>query len=117
VMLILLVQLVIVYRQAFGLIQPSDTLTTWLLPVHLDTDDKEDVSAAVALSCTKADVGRYNIVGVELPWFNANSLSFFAAKQLLSQPGPCYYTSLGYAESDPERAWQRLIELKVRHFL
>jgi 4-amino-4-deoxy-L-arabinose transferase-like glycosyltransferase len=117
VALLLIVQTLVVYQRAFGLAPQSDVMSYWVIPVHQDGQDIQDVQAAVTNTCTPADVGRYNVVGVELPWFNSNSLSFFAAKELLRRPGRCYYTTLGYAESNPDEAWERVMELRTRHFL
>ena len=63
-----------------------------------------------------AEKERYNIIGLELPWFNANSASYFSVKQLLTQNFYCYYTSLGYAEKDIEKAWQRLFDVNINYF-
>jgi hypothetical protein len=48
---------------------------------------------------------------------NANSLSFFAAKERLQSHIHCYYTSLGYAEKDLSRAWDRLNDLRIAHLI
>ena len=56
-------------------------------------------------------------MGVEIPWFNANSASYFSAKQMLKKKFRCYYTSLGYAEKDVNKAWQRLFNFKINYFI
>jgi hypothetical protein len=60
---------------------------------------------------------RYNLCGIDLPWLNHNSLSFYAAKNRLKTGRRCYYTSLGYAEENPTNAWNRLNSLKIAYFI
>jgi len=65
-----------------------------------------------------SEVGdRYNIVGVEYPWFNANSAAFFAAKERLRTGKRNYYTSLGYAEKDVDVAMRRVEELRTQYLI
>jgi hypothetical protein len=106
----------LVYAQALGFASANFGLGYWLLPPHTDSQDRADVTGAVAETCGAADVGRYNVVGVELGWFNSNSLSFYSAKRELDDAPRCYYTSLGYAETDVDKAWQRMLDLNVDHF-
>jgi len=110
-------QWVLVYGQAFALIPPQSSLTRWLYPITLDARPAKMLQAIINQTCTEADRDRYNIIGVEIRWFNANSASFFAAKNRRRTDFRCYYTSLGHAESDPERAWARVIAIKPLYFI
>jgi hypothetical protein len=114
---ILVVQWTLVYAQALGFTPPNADLSYWLLPPHLDLQDRQDVANAVSETCTPGDALRYNVVGVELGWFNANSFSFFAAQRRLAGGDVCYYTALGFAETDPNKAWQRMFDLNVDYFI
>jgi len=110
-------QWVSVYGQAFALIPPQSSLTRWLYPISLDARPTMMLQAIINQTCTEADQNSYNIIGVDIRWFNANSASFYAAKNRRWTNFRCYYTSLGIAESDPERAWARILDLKPLHFI
>lgn len=114
---VLIFQWAAVYAQALGVTGINSDFTYWLLSPHGDRRDFDDVEAAVTDTCAIGDAGRYNIVGVELGWFNANSFSFFDAKHFASDNPRCFYTSLGFAESDPTRAWDRMLALNVDYFV
>jgi hypothetical protein len=86
----------------------------WLLQVHLSADDSEALTQAVKATCPRDGSQRYKIVGVEYPEFNANSAAFYSAKR---GPYTCKYTSLGYAETDVQRAWDRIISLDADYVL
>jgi hypothetical protein len=47
------------------------------------------------------------MVGGDYPWFNANTLTMLAFERYAERGRRCYYTPLGYAESDPSVAWRR----------
>jgi hypothetical protein len=87
---------------------------TLLLPVHAEDAQFDELARIVRLTCDTA--GRYNIVGIDEPSLNANSASFFSAKSRLAGGNRCYYTSLGYAETDLDRAWRRIPDL-VTHYI
>jgi hypothetical protein len=61
--------------------------------------------------------GRYNIVGVEEPWLNANTASFFAAKHRLDTGVRSYFTSLGYAQKDVTAAVKRVEGLNPMYYI
>jgi hypothetical protein len=114
---LLVFQLIAVNAQATGLIPPNLEFSYWLHPFNQDRTHKDILEKVVDSTCDINDRGKYNIIGLELPWFNANSASFFTAQQLLKKGFRCYYTSLGYAENDQEKAWQRMIDLNVNYFV
>ncbi|MEX2556620.1 MAG: glycosyltransferase family 39 protein [Actinomycetota bacterium] len=63
----------------------------------------------VTQTCTDAQVGRISIVGADHPWLNHNTLTFLAHRRFAGRSGRlCNYTALGYAEQDPEAAWDRV---------
>jgi hypothetical protein len=66
---------------------------------------------------TSTATGRFNIVGVEVPWMNANTASFFAAKHRLDTGIRSYYTSLGYAQEDLAAAVKRVEELNTMYYI
>jgi hypothetical protein len=114
---LLVFQLIAVNAQATGLIPPNLEFSYWLHPFNQDHTHKDILEKVVDSTCDINDRGKYNIIGLELPWFNANSASFFTAQQLLKKGFRCYYTSLGYAENNQEKAWQRMIDLNVNYFV
>jgi len=110
-------QLVVVQCQSFAFTPLNPDLSYWLYSINTRNKDKQSLTALVDATCSKEEKERYNIIGVELPELNANSAEYFSAKQLLKQNFRCYYTSLGYAEKDPEKAWQRLLDLNINYFV
>jgi hypothetical protein len=88
---------------------------TLLLPVHADRTQFDELARIVRLTCDTAE--RYNIVGIEEPSLNANSASFFSAKSRLAAGNRCYYTSLGYAETDLARALRRIPDLHTHYIV
>lgn len=92
-------------------------LSHWLYSINTSSKDKQSLTTLVDATCSKEEKERYNIIGLELPELNANSAEYFSAKQLLKQNFRCYYTSLGYAEKDPAKAWQRLLDLNINYFV
>jgi hypothetical protein len=114
---ILIFQLIMVNAQALGLTSINQNLSDWLYSLNNNTSQREILKSVIDTTCRVGDEARYNIIGVELPWFNANSVSFFSAKQLSKKGFRCYYTSLGYAENNFDKAWQRMIDLNINYFI
>ncbi|WP_434687174.1 hypothetical protein [Pseudanabaena minima] len=113
----LVLQLFIVQSQALGITPENPNLSYWLYPIDRSSTNKKLLSKLVDTTCKiESEKDRYNIIGLELPWFNANSASYFSAKQQLKKDFRCYYTSLGYAEKDIDKAWSRLFDLNINYF-
>ncbi len=106
-----------VHARTLGFIQPIPNISYWVRPINIDRVPMNEMERLITLTCNSRTENRYNIVGVELPWLNANSLSFFSAKARLTNNVRCYYTSLGYAEKDSTRAWDRLNSMKIASFI
>ncbi len=86
--------------------------TPWLKKVTLDPRQQVVLTEAVKHSCTQPTANHYVIVGLELPHFNANTAAFYSTKEMITTGYRCFYTSLGYAENDPDKAMARLDGLK-----
>jgi hypothetical protein len=86
----------------------------WLGTTQADRSRYEELQRAVEMTDMP---GRYNIVGVEKPWLNANSAAFFAAKHRLRIGNRGYYTSLGYAQQDTEDAMRRIDSLQPPYII
>jgi hypothetical protein len=84
---------------------------------RLDSNRSRFDELARIIQITSTAQGRYNIVGVEVPWLNANSAAFFAAKNQLSTGVRCYYTSLGYGQKDVGAAWKRIDDFQTQYFI
>ncbi len=84
----------------------------WLYALQLDPTRYEEAVRAVRVMSEGPE--HYNIVGIEEPWFNANSLDFFSAKDRLTSGTRSYFTSLGYAEKDPTAAFNRIRDFHTR---
>jgi hypothetical protein len=84
---------------------------------RLDSNRSRFDELAHIIQITSTAPGRYNIVGVEVPWLNANSAAFFAAKNRLATGVRGYYTSLGYAQQDVGAALKRVDEFQTQYFI
>ncbi|HVP11549.1 MAG TPA: hypothetical protein VMV94_10220, partial [Phycisphaerae bacterium] len=99
-----------IQAQTQALIGPGPMLSPWLRTVDPDPTRAGEIDRLVRLTCDERTSGKIHTVGVEYPWFNPNSFSFFAAKAALNGVPRCTYTSLGYAEQSENTAWKRLTE-------
>jgi hypothetical protein len=106
-----------VESRAFGFVPPDNSMSGWVLPLQRSNEAMNELHRIVTLTCTPGTAYRYHVTGVELPWLNANSISFYAAKLKQESKLECYYTSLGHAEKDLSRAWERLNRLKIIYFI
>jgi hypothetical protein len=83
----------------------------WLTVVHPSARDAALLTRAVRSTCRPATANRYVVVGVEYPALNPPSASFYSVKERRASGLRCRYASLGYAESDPDRALDRMAKL------
>jgi hypothetical protein len=109
------VQWAVVNAYSFALTNRLTGHSNWLIPLQANSSEYDELSRVVRFT---SDVGdRYNIVGVQKPWLNDNSAAFFAAKERLMSGIRNYYTSLGYAEKDPNAAMRRIEELRTYYLI
>jgi hypothetical protein len=108
-------QWVTVNRYSFTRTDRLADQSNWLIPLQASSSQYEELRRVVRFT---SDVGeRYNIVGVQEPSLNDNSAAFFAAKERLKSGIRNYYTSLGYAEKDPDAAMRRIEELRTYYLI
>lgn len=93
---------------ALGVRARPDATTVWLIPVQPDKTKKREIRAVIRATTSPQTAYRYHVNCYETPWLNANSLSFYAAMHRLAVGYRGYYTSLGYAATDLEVAWNRV---------
>jgi dolichyl-phosphate-mannose-protein mannosyltransferase len=98
----------IVHASAQGKASLPGLRSPWLIGPQRSAVDKLILTSAVNATCQKEIANAYNIVAVEYPEFNANSAAFYSTKRQYSAGYRCYYTSLGYAEADMQRALDRI---------
>ena len=102
---------------AVGYREPTPSFSGWLKAPATDSAHKNMIQAAVSATSNASTNEKLQIVGYELPWFNANSFSFFSAKHRLTSNVKALYTSLGYAEKSELRAWKRFEEIAPLFFV
>jgi hypothetical protein len=105
------------HARALGATQPSPRISNWVVPVHVAERSQDEMRRIITTTCMPSLEERHNVVGVDLQWMNANSLSFYAAKERLQSHIHCHYTALGYAENDLSRAWERLNDIRIAHLI
>jgi hypothetical protein len=99
-------------------LQLTNYLADWsslLLPVELNRSQYDDLSGAVHVTADLDE--RYNVVAVEYPWLNADSADFFSAKERLRTGIRGRYMSLGYTQSDPTAAMNRIEVSRARYVI
>ncbi len=106
------VQFTLVQGVGLAAIDTFGPTTPWLHPCSQDDLAARRLAALVDFTSGAGDASRYAILGVEIATFNANSAALFGAANQLRTGAPfrCLFTSLGYAELDPDRAWRRVVE-------
>jgi hypothetical protein len=107
-------QWILLHGVALGAVSYVADQSKWLLPLQGDAHDFEELMRVVR--ATAVD-GRYDIIGVEEAWFNANSAAFFAAKNRLDTGSRGFYTSLGYAQTDVKAALGRIDQIRAKYVL
>ncbi len=117
VLLAVLTNAAINHAFAFGLNPLRVTPVSWLRTIQWGGEDKAILTNVVDSTCSQAIANRYTIIGVEYVELNANSASFYSAKQRRLHGYRCYYTSLGYAEKDIDEAFRRLDRVGPDYFV
>jgi len=92
------------------------SFASWLRQYEPDPRMKRMLTETVDLTCER-NHQRYIFVGVEYYWFSANPAAFYSAKGLRPRGFRCQYTSLGYAEKNPQAAIDRLRAAKPEYFV
>jgi hypothetical protein len=90
----------------------------WYLQVpHRDFAAMARMARAVDESCDRDRAGRIAVIGADLVDFSAPSAWLYAEKMRRTGGYRCNYTSLGYLESDPQRAIRRLYDIDADFFV
>ncbi len=110
-----LVQWVSVQAAAFSPDYHLANRSEWLRPLQPDSTQYEEIAHAVRLMSKGSD--HNNIVAIEEPWLNSNTLDFFAAKDRLIMGGRSFFVSLGYAQKDASAAFLRINEYHARYVI
>ena len=106
-----------VHVQAMAIRPPDPRISYWVWACDRDSNQQKEVTKIVERTSNPKTAQKTNVVGVELPWLNSNSLAFFAAKRQFETGSRAFYTSLGYTENNIERAWQRFESLNPPYFI
>ena len=108
---------IITHAVAQGLVSKPASALWYLQPPQRDFAAMARMARAVHETCDKNHPERVNVIGAELADFSAPSAWFYAEKMRRTAGYRCDYTSLGYLESDPQRAIRRLYDLDVEFFV
>jgi hypothetical protein len=108
-------QFVVVHSVALGTAGPLANQFNWLTQPREDRAQYREVEQIVWRTSTVT--GRYNIVGIEEPWLNANTVSFFGAKHRLDTGIRSNFSSLGYAQKDVTAAVRRVDEFNPMYYI
>jgi Dolichyl-phosphate-mannose-protein mannosyltransferase len=114
---LLALQYTLVVGQSLGGFTVSDLTYAGLQPPQPSGQFSNTLRAIVRATCNTESANRINMVGVDYPWLNANVLEMYAAEQFRVAGRACYYTPLGYAQTDANAAWDRLQQFKPPYFI
>jgi hypothetical protein len=113
-------QLATTYGQALGIVR-LDPTARWLVPPNSLSGQKEAkiLRSIISRTCVKAGPQPYwSIVGIELPWLNHASATYFAAKGLmLDNSVGCNYGSARSVSESPERVWAWISSPHIRYYV
>ncbi|RYZ93487.1 MAG: hypothetical protein EOP06_00715 [Proteobacteria bacterium] len=96
--------------QAFGVVERSGSRSNWLNPVHPSSSQRDVIMRVVVRTCLPEANDKITYVAIDTIDYNANSMAFL--KQISPQLRDinCRYSSLGWAETDPDAAKTRLLQ-------
>lgn len=97
-------QLLVSFGQALGIVSPNPQISYWLQPIQPNSHDATVLRAIVSRTCTETGRERYSVVAVNLSWLNDHAASYYASKQRLQNGVKCYYSSIGFAQTDLKEA-------------
>jgi len=90
---------------------------TYLEQPQRDASPRRQLEQIVDLTCNDRSNGRINVVGGDYPWLNGNTLSLLADARYTIGGRECEYTTLGYIETDPDKAWERVRSLDAPYYV
>ncbi len=95
----------------------SPYISPWDVPLQRNSNQKNNIELIISKTCNTGSMNKINIVGVEFPWLNENSVEYYATQKKLNTNIQCYYTSLGYAETDLNKALEKFNLIKPPYFI
>jgi hypothetical protein len=115
--ILFVIQFAIVNSISFNLPVHFNSLCYWLKPLNKNSEIKNTLNKLVYEIEKNSVDESINIVGVDLQWLNANTLSFYSSKVRSESKKKIYFTSLGYAESDGKKSIERIKEIKPNFYI
>lgn len=108
-------QFILVEEVSLGWREAGPTLSPWLTSPQTDAQPRAEIERVIETTSGPGPSGAMS--GVELPWLNGNTLSFYGAKHRLETNQLVYYASLGYALTDPDLAWKHMNDLNLAYYV
>jgi 4-amino-4-deoxy-L-arabinose transferase-like glycosyltransferase len=115
--ILFLIQFAIINSISFNLPTPIKSLCYWLKPLNKNSEIKDTLNKLVFEIGKNSVDQSINVVGVDIQWLNANTLSYFSSKVRPKNNKKIFFTSLGYAESDTKQSIKRIEEIKPNFFI
>ena len=105
------------YQYVYGLNSSYIQLNTYLTKRTTTQEFLQNLQVLITDTCNDSGPSYYNIVAVDLPALNHNTMSTYSLLRSWPHLPQCLYTSLGYAESNPATALTRLVQLGPRYII
>ena len=112
--MVLGLQFIWVQGVCFGWSEPRPDISLWLAALETDASARSEVTRIAAAT---SDDGNVTITGIEIPWLNANTLYFSAAKLRLKTNRLGLYNNLGFAPTNPGLAWREMLAQNPVYFV
>jgi hypothetical protein len=105
--LVAMAQFLLVLGYSYGLVAPTPILSPYLIPLDSKGEHLAQLQQVLRLTCNSETNNRWIFLGLSLPYFNANSLSYYSKSESILSGPKCGYLSL--AGSDAENAWRNVL--------
>lgn len=99
------------HAYAYALFERGAGTGQFLRPIQRDARARDLLARAVLSTCHPGDRDRWNVIGVNYMWMNANSANFYAEMIGARTGSRCRYTNLGGMESELRFALDRIASI------
>ena len=115
--LVVIFQFVSLWSYLFSFPTIQFSYNRYSLPLRTDRVALAEIRSLIGATCPRQLNSYANIVGVDLPNLNHNTLNSYASLLMWPNLPTCSYTSLGYMETNADTAYNRLMNFRPLHVI
>ena len=105
------------YLYVFDIIPSYLQINTYIAQRLTSREPIANIQNLVSLTCTDSANTYYNVVGVDLPNLNQNSMAAYSLLRSWPRLPHCTYTSLGYAENSSDNALKWIATIRPSYII